>query len=240
MDKGDKFKPLTVLITGVSRGLGRALALSLAKRGHTIIGCARTPNALHSLQKELAALSPSSSHTHLLQITDVASNGSVEELFKAVLERDLVPDILVNNAAVINENSKFWEIPQHVFDCVIDTNVKGTANVLRHFIPLMIQGGKGIIVNFSSMWGRNGAPMFSPYCASKWAIEGLTKSIALELPKGMAIIALDPGIVNTDMLAISFGDSAPDYQNPEEWVVKASTMILSFTSEDNGASLTVE
>ena len=58
---------------------------------------------------------------------------------------------------------------------------------------------------------------FSPYSASNWAIEGLTKSIALELPKGMAIIALDPGIVNTDMLAFCFGDSAADYQNPEEW-----------------------
>ena len=60
---------------------------------------------------------------------------------------------------MINENSKFWEIPQHGFDCVIDTNVKGTANVLRHFVPLIIQGGKGIIVNFYSRWGRDGAPM---------------------------------------------------------------------------------
>lgn len=233
----DEDRSLVILITGVSKGIGRALALELAKRGHTIVGCSRNHNTLHSLQIQLSSIS---TNQHFLLNSDVTSNTGVEHLLRAVLQRDLVPDILVNNAAIVNEKSKFWEIPPHEFDSVIDTNIKGTANVLRHFIPHMIAREKKIIVNMSSLWGRIGAPMFSAYSASKWGIEGLTKSIAQELPKGMAIIALHPGIVNTDMLVTCFADLAANYQNPQQWAVKASTMILNFTLTDNGASLSVD
>uniref|UniRef100_A0A9I9DRH7 NADPH-dependent pterin aldehyde reductase-like n=1 Tax=Cucumis melo TaxID=3656 RepID=A0A9I9DRH7_CUCME len=232
---------LVILITGVSRGLGRSLGLELAKLGHTIVGCSRNHDTLHSLQTQLSSVS---TKQHLLLNLDVTSNSGVEDLLQAVLQTNLIPDILVNNAGIANEKSKFWEIPQKEFDSVIDTNIKGTANVLRHFIPPMIAREKKIIVNMSSLWGRIGAPMvrttFSPYSASKWGIEGLTKSIAEELPKGMAIIALHPGIVNTDMLRTAFGDFASNYQNPQQWATKAASMILNLSSADNGASLTVE
>nr|POE76119.1 nadph-dependent pterin aldehyde reductase [Quercus suber] len=79
----------------------------------------------------------------------------------------------------------------------------------------------------------------APYCASKWAIEGLTRSVAKELPDGMAVIALNPGVIKTDMLESCFGDSAGLYQEPEAWALKAATMILNLTAADNGASLTV-
>ncbi|KAL4010557.1 hypothetical protein IC575_030058 [Cucumis melo] len=228
---------LVILITGVSRGLGRSLGLELAKLGHTIVGCSRNHDTLHSLQTQLSSVS---TKQHLLLNLDVTSSSGVEDLLQAVLQTNLIPDILVNNAGIANEKSKFWEIPQKEFDSVIDTNIKGTANVLRHFIPPMIAREKKIIVNMSSLWGRIGAPMFSPYSASKWGIEGLTKSIAEELPKGMAIIALHPGIVNTDMLRTAFGDFASNYQNPQQWATKAASMILNLSSADNGASLTVE
>uniref|UniRef100_A0A0A0KIZ2 NADPH-dependent pterin aldehyde reductase-like n=2 Tax=Cucumis sativus TaxID=3659 RepID=A0A0A0KIZ2_CUCSA len=236
-EEDGKSTSLVVLITGVSRGLGRGLALELAKLGHTIVGCSRNHNTLHSLQTQLSSIS---TKQHLLLNLDVTSNSGVEDLLQAVLQTNLIPDILVNNAAIANEKSKFWEIPQKDFDSVIDTNIKGTANVLRHFIPPMIAREKKIIVNMSSLWGRIGAPMFSSYSASKWGIEGLTKSIAEELPKGMAIIALHPGTVNTDMLHIAFGDLASNYQNPQQWASKAARMILNLTALDNGASLTVE
>lgn len=91
----------------------------------------------------------------------------------------------------------------------------------------------------SSGWGRSGAALVAPYCASKWAVEGLTKSVAKELPDGMAIVALNPGVINTDMLASCFGGSASLYQAPDAWAVKAAAMILNLTGADNGASLTV-
>ncbi|XP_028762923.1 NADPH-dependent pterin aldehyde reductase isoform X1 [Neltuma alba] len=233
----------TVLITGVSKGLGRALALELAKRGHTVIGCSRAQDKLNALRSELsaalAAANSSSSEKHLLLDADVRSDSSVEELARTVMEKNGVPDIIVNNAGTINRNNKIWELPVEEFDNVIDTNIKGTANVLRHFIPLMITRKQGIIVNMSSGWGRAGAALVAPYCASKWAIEGLTRSVAKELPEGMAVVALNPGVINTEMLASCFGNSAALYQAPEAWAPKAATMILNLTAADNGASLTV-
>lgn len=235
----------TVLITGVSRGLGKALALEIAKRGHTVIGCSRSQENLNSLQADLSSSSssshsnPSSSDKHLFMNVDVRSNSSVEELARAVVEKKGVPDIIVNNAGTINRNNRIWEVPVEEFDAVIDTNIKGVANMLRHFMPLMIESKQGIIVNMSSGWGRSAAAQVAPYCASKWAVEGLTRSVAKELPSGMAIVALNPGVINTDMLASCFGSSAALYQTPESWAPKAATMILNLTMADNGASLTV-
>ncbi|XP_031380202.1 NADPH-dependent pterin aldehyde reductase [Punica granatum] len=223
----------TILITGVSKGLGRALALEMAKRGHTIIGCSRTADKLKALQSDL----PDSKH--LFMNVDVRSNSSVEELARIVMEKKGPPDIIVNNAGTINKNNKIWEVPEEDFDAVLDTNVKGTANVLRHFLPPMVEKKHGIIVNFSSGWGRSGAALVAPYCASKWAIEGLTRAVAKELPEGMAVVALNPGVINTDMLASCFGSSASLYQAPDAWAVKAAAMILNLTGSDNGASLTV-
>ncbi|XP_022930011.1 NADPH-dependent pterin aldehyde reductase-like isoform X3 [Cucurbita moschata] len=139
-----------VLITGVSKGLGRALALELANRGHTIIGCSRDQPKLDSLRQQL------SSNNHLLFNANVRSNDSVEELARGVVQNKLVPDIIVNNAGVANRIGNAWEVEVEEFDNVIDTNVKGIANVLRHFIPLMIPNKHGIIINMSSIAGRTG------------------------------------------------------------------------------------
>ncbi|KAK1385806.1 NADPH-dependent pterin aldehyde reductase [Heracleum sosnowskyi] len=230
-------KQKTVLITGVSRGLGKSLALELAKLGHTIIGCARTQENLNALQSQLSE--QPNNNKHFFMTVDVRSNSSVAELAKAVMEKNGVPDIIVNNAGTINKNNKIWEVPEEEFDAVIDTNLKGTANMLRHFIPLMIESKQGVIVNISSGWGRSAAAQVAPYCASKWAVEGLSRSVAKELPPGVAIVALNPGVINTDMLASCFGNSASLYQQPEAWAPKAATMILNLTAADNGASLTI-
>ncbi|OVA11625.1 Short-chain dehydrogenase/reductase SDR [Macleaya cordata] len=206
----------TILVTGISKGLGRALALEMAKRGHTVIGCSRSQEKLDSLQTELSSASSIQEIKHLLMKADVRSDINIAELAKAVIESKGLPDIIaVNNAGTINKNNRIWEVPAEEFDAVIDTNVKGIANVLRHFLPHMVEKKKGIIVNMSSGWGRSGAAQVAPYCASKWAIEGMTRSVAKELPDGMAIVALSPGVVNTDMLVSCFGNSASVYQTPE-------------------------
>lgn len=233
----------TVLITGVSRGLGRALALETAKLGHFVIGCGRSQDKLDSLKSELHN-SPSSSSSdeesaHLLLNVDVRSNSSVQELAKLLVEKKRIPDIIVNNAGTINKNNTLWEVPAEEFDTVIDTNVKGIANVLRHFIPLMLERKHGIIVNLSSGWGRSAAAQVAPYCASKWAVEGLTRAVAKELSGGMAIVALSPGVIHTEMLESCFGSTAHVYPKPDQWAPRAATMILNLTAADNGASLTV-
>ncbi|XP_077231774.1 NAD(P)-binding Rossmann-fold superfamily protein isoform X1 [Tasmannia lanceolata] len=234
--KGDGV-PKIVLITGVSKGLGRALALEMAKKGHTIIGCARSQDRISSLQAELSQ--HDQNPNHLLVAADVRSDSDIEGLARVVIETRGVPDIIVNNAGTINKNNKIWEVPAEEFETIIDTNIKGIANMLRHFLPLMVEKKQGIIVNMSSGWGRSVAAEVAPYCASKWAIEGLTRSVAKELPVGMAIVALNPGAVNTDMLASCFGSSASLYQTPESWAPNAASMILNLTAEDNGAALNV-
>ncbi|XP_038892620.1 NADPH-dependent pterin aldehyde reductase-like [Benincasa hispida] len=224
-----------VVISGVSRGLGRALALELAKRGHTIIGCGRDKIKLDSLQQQLSNASP---RDHLLFNLD-KSNDSIQKMAHKVKEKFGSIDIIVNNAAVVNETLKLWEIPSEMFDNVIDINIKGAANVLRHLIPLMLPKNKGTIVNISSLYGRIAGIWLSVYCSSKWTIEGLSKSIAKELPNEMTIVILDPAIINTDMCVFVQGHLASQCQSPQEWALKATPIILNITTADNGATLIV-
>jgi NAD(P)-dependent dehydrogenase (short-subunit alcohol dehydrogenase family) len=145
----------------------------------------------------------------------------------------------VNNAALINRNARLWQIDAGEFDQVIDVNIKGVANVIRHFVPAMIEQGKGVIANFSSGWGRSVDAEVAPYCATKWAIEGLTLALAQELPSGMAAVPLNPGIINTEMLQSCFGASASGYVSPREWAKRAVPFLLKLGERDNGKQLTV-
>jgi NAD(P)-dependent dehydrogenase (short-subunit alcohol dehydrogenase family) len=118
-------------------------------------------------------------------------------------------------------------------------NIKGVANVLRHAIPIMIANGRGVIANFSSGWGRSTAPEVAPYCATKWAIEGLTQALSQELPPGMAAVALNPGVIDTDMLRLAWGEGASAYPDPEEWARRAVRFVEALSSRDNGRAVTV-
>ena len=120
----------------------------------------------------------------------------------------------------------------------MDVNIKGTINVIRHVVPLMLKRG-GVIVNFSSGWGRSTSPKVAPYCASKWAIEGLTRSLAQELPQGLATVALNPGIIHTDMLEICFGSAAASYDTAAAWRSRAVPYLLSLDARHNGQALSV-
>ncbi len=88
-------------------------------------------------------------------------------------------------------------------------------------------------------WGRTSAPNVAPYCASKCAIEGLTRSLAQELPKGVAAIPLNPGIIDTDMLRRSFGEDAAEYESATTWAERAVPFILKLGPKQNGKALTV-
>ena len=112
-----------------------------------------------------------------------------------------------------NRNAPLWKVPADEFSRVVDVNVKGVANVIRHFLPAMIKRRRGTVVNFSSWWGREGAAEVAPYCATKWAIEGLTRAMAAELPCGMAAVPVIPGIIDTAMLRSCFGAFAEAFES---------------------------
>jgi NAD(P)-dependent dehydrogenase (short-subunit alcohol dehydrogenase family) len=222
----------TILITGVTRGLGRAMARRFIALGHTVIGCGRDLDTIKKLRSEHGT-------PHDFAALDVANEIMVKEWAANVLRSHNAPDLLLNNAALINRNAPLWEVSAEEFGNVIDVNIKGVANVLRHFLPAMIERKSGVVVNFSSGWGRSTAPEVAPYCATKYATEGLTLALAQELPKGMAAIPLNPGIIDTDMLRSSFGSSAGNYPNPEEWSERAVSFLLQLGPKDNGKSLSV-
>ena len=221
-----------VLITGVTRGLGEAMAAKFASLGHRVIGCGRQATAIDSLRGRHAA-------PHRFDVVDVSSDAEVARWAKSVLSEIGPPDLLLNNAAIINRNAALWDVPAAEFDAVIDVNIKGVVNVVRHFAPAMIERRRGVIVNFSSGWGRSTSAEVAPYCATKWAIEGLTQAMAQELPDGMAAIPLDPGIINTEMLRSCFGPSASRYPDPVRWAEVAVPFLLQISAKDNGEPLSV-
>jgi NAD(P)-dependent dehydrogenase (short-subunit alcohol dehydrogenase family) len=225
-------KSRIVLITGVSRGLGRAMAVKFAELGHVVVGCGRSKQAIASLQKELGA-------PHRFSVVDVTRDAQVAKWASEVIKAVGTPHLLLNNAALINPVSPLWEVAWKDFDEVIDVNIKGVANVIRHFVPAMVKRKSGIIVNFSSGWGRDTDAGVAPYCATKWAIEGMTRALAQELPKGMAAIPLSPGIIDTDMLRSCFGNEAGNYPTAEVWVETAVPFLLGLKASDNGKPLTV-
>jgi len=228
-------KHLKIVITGVTRGLGRALAEALLEKGYTVAGCGRSAEAVASLRQQATARGWQAD----FEVVDVISDRAVENWSRYVFNAVGVPDLLINNAAVMPSPAPLWEVPTEAFDECMDVNIKGVANVIRHFVPAMIQRRKGVIANFSSGWGRSVAPRVAPYCATKWAIEGLTKALALELPQGLAAVAVNPGIIHTDMLRRCFGADAEHYPTPEEWARRAVPFFLSLGPAHNGQSLSV-
>ena len=222
----------TILITGVSRGIGRAMAEEFIRLSHTVLGCGRSEKEIRQLQKQSAA-------PHDFAVVDVSADEQVAVWAKRVLKSHGPPDLLLNNAGLINRNARLWEIGAREFSDVVDVNLKGTANVIRHFVPAMVKNQSGVIVNFSSGWGRSTAAEVAPYCATKWAIEGLTQALAQELPSGMAAVPLNPGIINTGMLRSCFGGSASGYPTPQEWAKIAVPFLLKLNSGDNGRPMTV-
>ena len=223
---------MIIVITGVTRGLGRALAEEFIKAGHTVIGCGRSGDAIFDLRMTYPA-------PHDFSVVDVALDNKVALWAAKVLESDRAPDFLINNAAIMNRLGKVWEQDDREFTRLVDVNVRGTQNVLRHFVPAMVAKKKGVIVNFSSGWGRSVSPDVGPYCMSKWAIEGLTKALAEELPAGMAAVPLNPGVIDTDMLRSCWADGAGAYPKAVEWAKTAAPYILKLGPKQNGHSVSV-
>jgi NAD(P)-dependent dehydrogenase (short-subunit alcohol dehydrogenase family) len=220
------------LITGVSRGLGRALMERFIELGHTVHGCSRSQATVAQLRRRFPA-------PHDFQAVDVAQDEAVARWAERLLSAGAVPDLLLNNAAIINANARLWEVPPDEFSAVIDVNLKGVYHVLRHFVPALVQRGRGVIVNFSSGWGRSTSPEVAPYCCTKWGIEGLTRALAEELPPGLAAVPLNPGIINTEMLQSCFGADAAAYPTPRAWAETAVSFLLKLGPHDNGRPLTV-
>ena len=232
-----------VVITGVTKGIGLALVEEFTRCGWRVAGCGRSVEAVQALQNKYGS-------DHLFSAVDIKDDAAVSKWAKVVASKAGIPFILINNAALINHPNVLWEVPSDEFADIMDTNVLGTVNMLRHFIPLMLQKREGIIVNISSGWGVKGkitfSPdcegwgSFSPYCASKFAIEGLTQSLSQELPQGVIAVTLAPGASNTDMLYKALPKGADQYPTAEARAKVIVPYILNIKPSDSGKHLSLD
>ena len=222
----------TVIITGCTRGLGRAMIPRFIEAGWQIAGCGRDEKQIVELGRQF----PSS---HLFQTCDVSHENDVAAFCAAILKQFGPPDLVLNNAAIINPNAPMWETSAEEFSRIVDINIKGPAAMMRHLLPAMLKRGSGVIVNFSSGWGRCTAADVAPYCATKYAIEGLSMATAQDTGGKVAIIPMNPGIIDTEMLRSTFGEGAGDFPGADTWAKRAVPFFIKLGPKDNGKPLTV-
>jgi NAD(P)-dependent dehydrogenase (short-subunit alcohol dehydrogenase family) len=198
-----------ILITGCSTGIGLATARHLAARGDRVYATARRPDA----SAELVAARADLADIRTLPL-DVTDDGSVHAAVKAVLDAEGRIDVLVNNAG-IGAFGTFEFVPEDAARATFETNFWGVMRVTRAVLPSMRAQGSGVIVNISSFLGRMGLPLLAHYNASKYAVEGITDSLRLELsPFHIRVHTVAPGLFRTQFvargLAANSRTTAPD------------------------------
>ena len=193
-----RLKDKVAVITGGSRGIGYATAKAFLKEGAVVVIAASNDTSVQKAADQLRQEFPESKIGAISP--NLASLEDVRKAFQYVREHFGCVDILVNNAGV-SESTPFIEYTEEAFDKVMDLNVKGVFNATRAAAECMVAKGSGVILSTSSMVSIYGQPSGFAYPASKFAVNGLTVSLARELgPKGIRVNAVAPGITETDMM----------------------------------------
>ncbi|MGN0367414.1 MAG: 3-oxoacyl-[acyl-carrier-protein] reductase [Wujia sp.] len=191
-------KGKTAVVTGGSRGIGRAICVALAKAGANVVTCYANSDAM---AKETIALCEAEGVTGLALKVDVANNDDVLAMLTTAKEQFGSIDILVNNAGITKDNL-LLKMHEEDFEAVIDTNLKGAFLCLKHASKIMLKQRSGHIINISSVVGVRGNAGQVNYSASKAGLIGMTKSAAKELgSRGITVNAVAPGFIETDMTA---------------------------------------
>lgn len=196
----------TVLITGASRGLGRALAEALAAGGARLVLCARSGAALRDLARELGTAGTQVEWS----AADVRDAAAVEGLVQSAVARFGGIDVLINNASLLGSRGPMREQPVDEWRSVLDVNVTGTFVATRAVLPIMREAGEGSIITVSSGVGNRPRAGWGAYAVSKWAVEALTYNVAEEEgPTGIRANVVDPGSMRTQMRRAAYPEEDP-------------------------------
>ncbi len=187
----------TALITGASRGIGRAVARELAHQGWAVgINYLRREDKARELVDELTA---DGCHAAAFQ-ADVADRAAVSEMVRRLGETFSPVELVVNNAGIADQGL-FQDTSDALWDRFLAVNLSGARNTIKAALPHMLHEKRGCIVNISSIWGLRGASCEVAYACTKAGIIGLTRSLALELaPSGIRVNCVAPGVIRTDMV----------------------------------------
>jgi 3-oxoacyl-[acyl-carrier protein] reductase len=219
------------VVTGGGRGMGAAIARSLARVGATTVLCGRTQASLESTAKTIVE---SGGKAEVIPC-DVTSLESVEALAKRVEASFGRVDVLVNNAGVGGFGGPLHQLPPDAWERILNTNLRGVYYAIRALAPMMIRARDGHIINISSIAGKNALPNGAAYAASKWGLNGLSYSVAEELRSyNIRVSVICPGSTNTE-LSPHAGKDVTKMLQPED-VAHAVEMLVtqspqSFVSE---------
>lgn len=198
---------LTALVTGGSRGIGRALCVTLVEAGATVYTCARSRPDLESIADQTGT-APGELHW---EVADVTDDEQVDALYERIEREAGSLDVLVNNAGILGEKTPIEAYPPERWRTTMRVNVDGTFLASRGAIPLLRRAEHGLILNVSSSVGREGRAEWGAYSVSKFGVEGLTEILAGELREDdTAAISVNPGGTATDMRAEAYPDEHPD------------------------------
>jgi NADP-dependent 3-hydroxy acid dehydrogenase YdfG len=190
----------TALITGATSGIGRATATLFAKNNYKVILCGRREDRLLEVQKELSEFT----ETHTL-LFDVRDKKAVFKKINSLPETFANIDVLINNAGNAHGLDPIQNGDLDDWDAMIDINVKGLLYVSKAVIPIMIERKSGHIINIGSVAGKEVYPNGNVYCASKFAVDALNKSMKMDLnPYGIRVGAIHPGLVNSEFSEVRF------------------------------------
>jgi len=202
----NRLKGKTILITGASAGIGEACAQIFAQQGANLIITARREEKLLQLAQTLR-------ENYQVQVfpkgLDVRDAEAVRVMLSALPDSFKNIDVLVNNAGLVIGVQKAHETPESDVDTMLDTNVKGVLNMIRTVVPGMVSRAQGHVINISSIAGHEAYPGGSVYCASKHAVDALTKSLRMDVVSTpLRVTAISPGLVDTEFSLVRFKGDA--------------------------------
>ena len=225
------FENKIVVLTGASSGIGYSLLNYFIKEGARVYGSSRN-------ERELTTESKQECNFELL---DLADELNVEKYVKTILQKENKVDILINSAGVAHGLALVEEINSEMLNSVVRDNLLPTFNMMKYIIPIMKKNNSGTIINISSRAGRRAVPKLSAYTAAKFAVRGLTESVAKEVQDtGIKCISISPAGVNTGMRAMVFGQEDAENQQDTSRINEVISRILSGSLEvSNGSDIVI-